>query len=233
MKAIKDREKNFKEEIIYPDSDGKPMAENTLQFDWIVKIKENLEIMFAKDPDVFVAGDLLWYPIEGDNKTSVAPDAMVAFGRPKGFRSSYMTWKEDNIDPQVVFEVLSPGNTPEEMRHKFEIYNIYGVEEYYVFDPERIILKGWIRLGNELIPIEDMNGWISPGLKIRFEIMDDDLHIFRPDGIEFLSPVELNQRYENERQRAEAERKRAEAESIKAERLTAKLRALGIDPTSL
>ncbi len=26
-------------EIVYPDSDGKPMAENTLQWSWIVKIK--------------------------------------------------------------------------------------------------------------------------------------------------------------------------------------------------
>ena len=31
-------------EIIYPDSDGQPMADNTKQFRWIVTIKENLEI---------------------------------------------------------------------------------------------------------------------------------------------------------------------------------------------
>ncbi len=59
--------------VIYPDSDGQPMAENTQQFQWIVVIKENLEILFANRPDVFVAGDLLWYPVEGDNKTRQAP----------------------------------------------------------------------------------------------------------------------------------------------------------------
>lgn len=32
--------------IIYPESDGQPMAENTKQFRWIVTIKENLEILF-------------------------------------------------------------------------------------------------------------------------------------------------------------------------------------------
>jgi hypothetical protein len=31
-------------EVIYPESDGQPMADNTEQFAWIVKIKEN----FAK-----------------------------------------------------------------------------------------------------------------------------------------------------------------------------------------
>jgi hypothetical protein len=29
--------------IVYPDSDGKPMADNTLQFRWIVTIKEGLD----------------------------------------------------------------------------------------------------------------------------------------------------------------------------------------------
>ena len=46
-------------EIIYPDSDGKPMADNTKQFRWIVTIKENLECLFADNDNVFIAGDLL------------------------------------------------------------------------------------------------------------------------------------------------------------------------------
>ncbi len=57
-----------KDSIIYPESDGKPIADNTKQFRWIVKIKEGLEVMFADRPDVFVAGDLLWYREEGNNK---------------------------------------------------------------------------------------------------------------------------------------------------------------------
>ncbi len=36
-----------KPEIIYRDSDGEPMSDNTKQFRWIVTIKENLEILFA------------------------------------------------------------------------------------------------------------------------------------------------------------------------------------------
>jgi hypothetical protein len=78
-----------RKEIIYTESDGKPMADNTKQFEWIVKIKEGLEILFNDAPDVFVAGDFFWYPVEGNNKIRVAPDAMVVFGRPKGHRGSY------------------------------------------------------------------------------------------------------------------------------------------------
>jgi Uma2 family endonuclease len=62
-------------DLIYPDSDGQPMADNTLQFRWIVLIKENLECLFGDGPQVFVAGDLLWYPAEG------RPDLRVAPGR--------------------------------------------------------------------------------------------------------------------------------------------------------
>jgi Uma2 family endonuclease len=56
---------------------------------------------------------------------------MVAIGRPKGRRDSYLQWNEGNIPPQVIFEVLSPGNRAAEMENKFAFYQKYGVEEYY------------------------------------------------------------------------------------------------------
>jgi len=141
------KKKTLRKEVVYPESDGKPMADNTKQFEWIVKIKEGLEILFSDTPDVFVAGDFFWYPVEGNNKIRVAPDAMVVFGRPKGHRGSYLQWKEDNITPQVVFEILSPGNRRKEMDKKLGFYETYGVEEYYLYDPDHIRLNGWIRKG--------------------------------------------------------------------------------------
>ena len=96
--------------VVYPDSDGKPMADNTLQWDWMVKIVGELREVFAGQT-VFVAGDLLWYPVKGDPATVAPPDALVAFGRPPGHRGSYKQWEEGGVAPQVVFEVLSPSNT--------------------------------------------------------------------------------------------------------------------------
>jgi hypothetical protein len=43
-----------KSEVIYPDSDGLPMSDNTKQFRWIVVIQQNIEWLFANDPNVFV-----------------------------------------------------------------------------------------------------------------------------------------------------------------------------------
>ncbi len=136
--------------IIYPDSDGQPTADNTRQFRWIMLVKENLEILFADNPQVFVAGDLLWYPVEGHPEIRVAPDAMVVFGRPKGDRGSYRQWEEDNIAPQVVFEILSPENSSQVMTSKLEFYDRYGVEEYYIYDPDENKLTGFQRNNKNL-----------------------------------------------------------------------------------
>src|SRR5438477_12404954 len=135
--------------IVYPESDGQPMAENTLQAEWIVRIHGNLQAQFRDRDDVFVAMDNLWYPVEGDPTIRTAPDVYVAFGRPKGHRGSYRQWEEGGIAPQVVFEILSPGNRAGEMKKKRQFYRTYGAEEYYVIDPEDGIAEGWLRDGDE------------------------------------------------------------------------------------
>jgi Uma2 family endonuclease len=218
-------------ELIYPDSDGQPMSDNTKQFRWIVLIKENLEILFAHDPQVFVAGDLLWYPVQGHPGIRVAPDAMVVFGRPKGDRGSYKQWEEENIVPQVVFEVLSPGNTLSEMSKKLLFYEHHGVEEYYLYDPDRETLDGFIRGEQPILEsIDNIQGWVSPRLNIRFELTGAGLVIYRPDGAPFLTPVELRHLFEEEQQKTKAAQAQAEAAQAQVDRLTARLRELGVDP---
>jgi Uma2 family endonuclease len=222
-----------KEEIVYPDSDGERMADNTEQFNWIVAIKLNLEWLFANDPNVFIAGDLLWYPVEGDNKTRIGPDTMVAFGRPKGRRGSYMQWIEANIAPQVVFEVLSPGNRAKEMQRKLDFYAHYGVEEYYIIDPDRKKLKGYLRKDNKLEPIFLMDNWISPRLKIRFTLQQGEIQLYRPDGAPFQDYVELAEKLDQERILVGQEREKAQQERERANKLAEKLRAMGIDPDKI
>jgi Uma2 family endonuclease len=224
--------------IEYPEDDGQPIAENTLQFKWIVLIKEGLETLFRHDLNVFVAGDLLWYPEEGKPKIRQAPDTMVVFGRPKGDRGSYKQWEEAGIAPQVVFEVLSPGNRFNEMLCKFQFCERYGVDEYYIYDPDKGDLEGFLRGPQGLEEIVEMNGHVSPRLGIRFELGEgpNNLRIIGPDETPFARHQELaeraeaeRQRAETERQRAEAERQRAEAEKLRADRMEAKLRELGIE----
>jgi len=230
------RELSKSTDIIYPDSDGQPMADNTKQFRWIVVIKENLELLFADNPDVFVAGDLLWYPVEGNNRIRRAPDAMVVLGRPKGDRGSYKQWEEDHIAPQVVFEILSPGNRFSEMLAKQEFYDQYGVEEYYVYDPDQIDLVGMLRQEGHLVRIENIQGWVSPRLGIRFQLNEDSLTIFTPTGEPFLGFIELDRRRQEaeaerdrQRQRAETAEQRAETAEAQLKAMEQRLRELGLD----
>jgi Uma2 family endonuclease len=216
-------------QLIYPDSDGQPMADNTEQFQWIVLLKENLECLFANNANVFVAGDLLWYPVEGHPEIRVAPDVMVALGRPKGKRGSYRQWQENGQPPQVVFEILSPGNTLKEMTKKLKFYDHHGVLEYYIYDPETNELMGLERQNEELTVIEAMANWVSPLLGIQFALTSETLQIYYPDGRRFLSTVELAERAERGTQRAEQEKRRAELAEAENARLQGLLAAAGID----
>jgi Uma2 family endonuclease len=228
-------------EIDYPDSDGNPMAENTEQYRWIVIIKENLEIMYANDPNVFIAGDLLWYPVRHTQRRT-APDVMVAIGRPKGRRGSYRQWVEDNIAPQVAFEILSPSNKDsrgsDSLDEKFIFYETYGIQEYYIYDPDDLTLEGWQRQGDRLIKISSIGNWVSPLLGIRFYwAVGQELVLSRPDGQIFLSSIDLDDQLQRskiqvwqEQQRVMQERQRADQERQRTDRLAERLRALGIDP---
>ncbi|MCK6571674.1 Uma2 family endonuclease [Myxococcota bacterium] len=206
--------------VHYPDSDGEPMSDNTEQWEWMVTLKGNLDACL---PD-FVASDLLWYPVEGDNKTRMAPDVMVAFGRPKGYRGSYKQWEEDGVAPQVVFEIWSPGNRFADVVRKVTFYQRFGVEEFYLYDPARRSLEGWLRRPDGLHPIEGIDGYTSPRLGTRFALGPDGLEVYRPDGSRFLTFSEL----EAARQSAEAARQSAEAarQSAEAARQSAEARAL-------
>ncbi|MBW4659062.1 MAG: Uma2 family endonuclease [Drouetiella hepatica Uher 2000/2452] len=208
-------------DVFYPDSDGQPMADNTEQFRWIVVIQQNLEWIFT-DSTVFVAGDLLWYPVQGNREICTAPDVLIAFDRPKGKRGSYKQWEENNIAPQVVFEILSPSNTKAEMNRKLLFYHTYGVEEYYLYDPETNALSGWLRSDGFLDVIEPIAHWVSPRLGVRFDC-ETSFKLYRPDGKPFLSYSEIAQQVAHLEEQLEQERQRTE-------RLAEYLRSQGIDP---
>ena len=212
----------LEEFVEYPDSDGEPMADNTLQYEWIVLLRENLNGLF---PD-FVAGNLLWYPVRGEPRIRVAPDVLVALGRPKGYRGSYKQWEEEGIPPRVVFEVLSPGNTASEMIRKMAFYQKHGVEEYYVIDPDEGTASGHVRHGRTLQLVEDLSGHVSPLLGIRFQLAEGSIVVLGPDGAPFQSFEEVKRALDQERERADQERERADQERERAERLAAELEAL-------
>lgn len=173
----------------YPCSDIEPMPENTIHSRWIALFKNGLEVLFASDPNVFVAADLFWYAVPGKTPIRVAPDVMVVLGRPKGDRLSYLQWVEDGVPAQVVLEILSPGIRRLDMERKFRFYNRYGTEEYYLYHPQDGVLTGYLRGPSGLEPIPKMKGFQSPRLGITFHPRpgSENLVIKGPDGAPFVS----------------------------------------------
>jgi Uma2 family endonuclease len=242
-------ERDIAGNILYPESDGLPVANNTEHLDWITYLHHGLTEHFRDDPQVFVASDLFWYPVEGNPSVRFAPDVMVVFGVPKGRRGSYRQWNEGGIAPQVVFEILSPGNTVQEMLSKQAFYSAFGVEEYFVYDCEHHHLQIWLRSGSgpglQPVPEDRTEGWTSPRLRMRFWVHSEDgLTVELPDGTAMESYAQVAARRRQaeaaraaaEAARTEAEAARAKAEAARAEaeaardRLAAKLRELGVDP---
>lgn len=191
------------------------MADNTLQALWIIMLYDNLRALYELDL-VFVAADLLWYPVEGDPKTRIAPDAFVVFGRPDGYRGSYKQWMEEDMAPQVVIEVLSPSNSGAEMIKKLHFYEKFGVEEFLILDPENGSFTAYVKVAEKLQESpQSGKEWTSPKLEVTFSVEGGELFAYHRDGSRFKTFKELSSE--------------KEAALNEIEQLKSRLRELGED----
>ena len=57
-----------------------------------------------------------------------------------------------NGAPDLIVEILSPGNSKKEMRDKYEIYELAGVKEYWVVFASEQVLQRYILINNKYVP---------------------------------------------------------------------------------
>jgi len=172
--------------VVYPESDGAPMAESWLQAEVIHMLKTGFVRVMRGQPGVVVGGDNFWYPVEGDPTTVVAPDVIVIVGMPRTPHvremGSYRQW-EHGGHPALVVEVLSPSNTAAEMMRKLEFYDRHGADEYWMFDPEAGTLQVWVRDGVHLARVPDAErGHVSAATGVQVRTDGLDLVVHDPDG---------------------------------------------------
>ena len=120
------------DDVYYPCSDGKPMADNMWQADAIMHATGDLR---GALPTALVAADILMYPEEGNNRNFIAPDVLVGLGLGTRNRSSYFVWVEGK-PPDWVLEVASPSTQKKDRDRKRCRYAAMGVPEYWMFDPK-------------------------------------------------------------------------------------------------
>jgi Uma2 family endonuclease len=156
----------LKQEVEYPSSDGKPMAETDLHRDEMVYVIEGLRLHFRDEPDVYVSGNILLYYVKGDPTSSVSPDGLVARGlsHAKERRDIYKVWEEGR-PPGWVIEVTSRKTRREDLRRKKDLYESLGIEEYFLYDPREEYLdpplQGYRLLGDRYQPVSpEPNGFL-------------------------------------------------------------------------
>ena len=103
------------------------------------------------------------------------------------------------------------------MDRKFRFYDEHGVEEYYLCDPDALVLSGWQRRLGRLKPVERVDSWVSPRLGVCFDLSDEQLVVWQPDGTRFLTFLELDEGRREAQDAAERASRRAEQARAEAE----------------
>lgn len=223
--------------VYYPESDGNPMAETDAHRQLMVDLIEALRTYFAGEADVYVSGNLLLYYEEGNNQKNVAPDVFVVRGVGKHQRRIYKLWEERRA-PNVVIEVSSKGTKKEDLVEKKELYARLGVNEYFIFDPERRLKPAFraFRLsGDQYIDLAVAGGRARSD-ELGLELVDAGrtLRLLNPQtGLYLLTPEEEAEALQKTAIRAEQAEERAEQAEERAALLAAKLREMGIDPDKI
>ena len=122
--------------LLYPCSDGQPMAETDLHAASMVYVASALRWWFEKhrQADVYVGSNNFLYYERGNPGAVVAPDVYVVIGASAHLRDTYLLWNEPK-GPDFVLEVTSKSTRGTDEQRKREVYASLGVSEYFLYDP--------------------------------------------------------------------------------------------------
>lgn len=184
---------------LYPESDGKPMAETDIHRRLLTTLVFTLETHFQNEPDVYASGNLLVYYVEGNPAKCFAPDVFVVRGVPKGERRIYKLW-EEGVAPQIIIELTSRKTWKEDLQTKWRLYEELGVQEYFIFDPEYDYLDdplvGYRLENGKYAELEIKDGRAkSEVLGLELVNTGDTLRLFDPNSNQVLpTPQEAQER---------------------------------------
>jgi Uma2 family endonuclease len=251
--------RDFKElpssdELIFSDDMPMESPRHRLQMELLI---ETLNLHWADRHDFYVGGNMFVYfsPNQVKNEDYRGPDFFVVLGVDDHERQGWVVWEEGGKAPDVVIEMLSVSTGKTDKNVKKDVYlTKLGGPEYFWYDPFGGELAGFVKQGEDYIPLEpDERGRLisrALGLALarwegeyqrvtcswlRWETLDGRL-LPTKDEVAEQERERANQaedRARQERKRARQESKRARQEQERAELLAAKLRELGIDPESL
>ena len=144
--------------VVYPCSDGQPMAETDIHAACMVYATYALRRWFDRRgrEDVYVGSNNFLYYEQGNPRAVVAPDVYVVVGAPAHLRDTYLLWNEPK-GPDFVLEVTSASTRRVDERRKRDVYAALEVSEYFLYDPRAEYLtpplQGWRLQEGEYRPL--------------------------------------------------------------------------------
>ena len=212
-------------EAIYPESDGKPLAETERHLRQIIRTLDLLETHFADIPDVYIWSNMMMYSEKGPPAKSVKPDIFVSFGIGRQERRIYKVWEEGKA-PDFIMEFASQSTYETDLGGKKSLYAAMGVREYFLYDAYRLYLPfplmGFRLVGGSYVAIPALADGRVPAetLGLAFLLVDEGVGIDDAvTGQRLQSEAEreaaARQTAETRAQRADEARRRAEAELAK------------------
>ena len=207
---------------LYPESDGKPMADTDLHLYWIKRIQDMIETHFSQNPEVYISGNIMMYDIEGPMRTAVSPDILVALGLGQKFRRTYKVWEEGK-PPDFVMEFSSKRTYRNDLDEKMALYARMNIPDYFLYDPDRRYLPsplmGFRLVAGTYVEIApDSDGRVhSEILNLDFALLGDGLAIYDPQAQRWLQTRAEHAEERAERAETEVERLQAELERLKAQ----------------
>ena len=213
--------------VEYPGEDGEPMSENEWQARTMEDTFHALKGRFKSDPNIHVAKDLLVYYDEGNPNQALAPDVFVVRGVAPGFRASYRIW-EERRPPAFVLEVASRSTAKKDATKKKDLYERWGVREYWLYDPRGGLheprLQGFVWVEGKYRGLPDrelasgglaVSSWLL-GLELRLE--EGQLRLWDVETERYLAtPDEDREGREVAEERAEVAEERAQAAEERVE----------------
>ncbi len=121
--------------LVYPESDGEPMAESGKHVRAILDMIDTIDRVFRDVPDAHVCGNMFVYYEEGNPRKVISPDVFMVRGVSKKDLRTYKTWEQQpHLD--LVIEFASPSTFTRDFAEKKQIYEqILRVKEYCIYDP--------------------------------------------------------------------------------------------------
>ena len=244
-----------RDKIVYPESDGQPIAESDATRDYLFYSVEALRLYFKSRGSVYVSGNLFVYYEEGNPKAVISPDVFVVFGVSHRKRRSYKAWQEVNKLPSFILEIASKTTKKQDQENKPKLYASLGVQEYFQYDPTADYLNPQLQGARlvdgiyEPLPVEHTSDEIpfihsqQLGLDLQLRESFRGMGIVPlPKALRFYDPQtgrilpsqeEVIEARDEALQELDTAQQELDTAQQRAEILAEKLRSLGIDPEEI